>query len=194
MKPVISSQRLALGPVTVSDADTVFEYCQDEELQRFVPLPVPYQRSDAEFFTGGYATDAATSPTFSLWAIRLLSGHAPAHGPRPLVGAIELRFEPLRSATVGFWLGKPHRGLGIMTEALQTLVEYAFDPEGLALERIHWDAAVGNIASATVARRNGFVFEGVSRRALVHRGIRIDSWQATLLRDDPRSLAEGWPL
>ena len=194
MKAVISSQRLALGPVTVSDVDAVYEYCQDEELQAFVPLPVPYARSDAEFFTGRYAADAATSTAFSLWAIRLTEGGAPAAGPRPLVGAIELRFEPLRSATVGFWLGRPHRGLGIMTEALQTLVEFAFDREGLGLERIQWEAVAGNIASATVARRNGFAFEGVGRRALVHRDIRVDAWRATLLRDDPRDPTEGWPL
>ncbi|MGV8884492.1 MAG: GNAT family N-acetyltransferase [Microbacteriaceae bacterium] len=194
MKAVISSERLALGPVTLSDADSVFTLCQDAELQRFVPLPVPYTRKDAEYFTSTYATDAATSSTFSLWAIRLTTDAAPPTGPRAIIGAIELRCEPLRSATVGFWLGQPYRGLGIMTEALRALVDYAFDPEKLGLERLHWEAVVGNTASAIVAQRNGFVFEGVSRRALAHRDIRVDAWRASLLRSDPREATEGWPV
>jgi RimJ/RimL family protein N-acetyltransferase len=183
--PTIRSERLTLDAVLPSDLDAVLEYCVDDELQRWVPLPSPYERSDAEFFTGSYAASAGT--TFGLWAIRLAPG-------APLLGAIELRFEPLGSATVGFWLGKPHRGQGIMTEALATLVEYGFDTEGYDLGRVHWEAVKGNWASAIVARRNGFRYEGVSRRSLVHRGERVDSWQATLLRDDSRDETDGWPL
>ena len=183
--PTISSSRLHLDAVVPSDASAVLEYCVDEELQRWVPLPVPYQRSDAEFFTGSYAASAGAK--FALWAIRLAPG-------TPLVGAIELRFEPLGSATVGFWLGKPHRGQGIMTEALATIVEYAFDPQGYDLSRLHWEAVAGNWASAIVARRNGFTFEGTQRQSLVHRTVRVDSWQASLLRGDSLTFADGWPL
>ena len=183
--PVIQSQRLVLDAVVPSDVDAVLSYCVDEELQRWVPLPVPYRRSDAEFFTGPYAV--STGEKFALWAIRLEAGG-------PLLGAIELRFEPLRSATIGFWLGKPHRGQGIMTEAVQTLVEYAFDPQGFDLDRIRWDAVAGNWASAIVARRNGFRYEGLSRLGLVHRESRLDGWYATLLRSDERSETDGWPL
>jgi len=183
--PTIRSTRLHLDAVVPGDVAAVLEYCVDEELQRWVPLPVPYQLSDAEYFTGTYAASAGA--TFALWAIRLAPGG-------PLVGAIELRFEPLGSATVGFWLGKPHRGQGIMTEALATIVEYAFDPQGYDLTRLHWEAVAGNWASAIVARRNGFTYEGTQRQSLVHRTSRVDSWQASLLRGDPTTFSEGWPL
>jgi len=183
--PTIRSTRLHLDAVVPGDVAAVLEYCVDEELQRWVPLPVPYQLSDAEYFTGTYAASAGA--TFALWAIRLSPGG-------PLVGAIELRFEPLGSATVGFWLGKPHRGQGIMTEALATIVEYAFDPQGYDLSRLHWEAVAGNWASAIVARRNGFTYEGTQRQSLVHRSSRVDSWQASLLRGDPTTFSEGWPL
>jgi len=194
MKTVLRTERLALGPVTVADANAVFEYCQDPELQACVPVPVPYQRSDADHFTGTYATDAATSPRFSLWAIRLTDGPAPSTGPRPLVGVIELRFEVLGSAEVGFWLGAAHRGQGIMTEALRAVADFAFDREGLALTRLTWNAVVGNTSSAIVAQRNGFQYEGVSRGLIALRDRRVDAWRATLLRDDPRVPAPGWPL
>jgi len=183
--PTIRSSRLHLDAVVPSDTDRVREYCVDEELQRWVPLPSPYSRSDAEFFTGPYVASAGTA--FAVWAIRLSPGG-------PLLGAIELRYKPLGSAEVGFWLGKPHRGQGIMTEALQTLIEYAFDEQGLGLSRLHWQAVAGNWASAIVARRNGFRYEGVSRGALVHRDKRVNSWAATLLVSDDRVETDGWPL
>lgn len=190
----IRSARLLLDEVRTTDVDAVLEYCQDDELQRWVPLPSPYLRSDAEYFTGSYAAEAAHSGKFSLWAIRLIDPDSPL--AQPLVGAIELRFEPLRSATVGFWLGSRHRGLGLMTEALGALVDHAFDEngDGLGLQRLHWQSVAGNTGSATVARRTGFRFEGVSRRALVHRDTRVDSWEATLLHDDARTEPDGWPL
>jgi RimJ/RimL family protein N-acetyltransferase len=183
--PTLETERLLLDSLTERDEDAVYRYCQDEELQRWVPVPIPYQRASARFFVGAYAKDASASPTLILWAIR---------SDGILRGVIELRLEPLGSATVGFWLGRDHRGQGIMTEALQAVVEYAFEEAGLGLTRIHWESLVGNYASAIVAQRAGFQFEGVSRQSLVHRDIRVDSWQAVLLRSDSREPTEGWPL
>jgi len=186
MKPaVIETERLVLDALTPDDADAVYEYCQDDELQRWIPVPQPYTMADAHFFVGPHARAAGAGQTLTIWGIRDSTG---------LVGLIELRFEPLASATVGFWLGEAHRGKHIMPEALSALVEYAFDPAGLRLTRLHWECGVGNVASAKVARSAGFQFEGVSRGSIVHRSERLDSWEASLLAGDARELAGGWPL
>ena len=186
MKPaVIESERLVLDALTPDDAEAVFEYCQDEELQRWIPVPQPYTLADAHFFVGPHARTAEAGQTLTIWGIRDSTG---------LVGLIELRFEPLGSATVGFWLGQEHRGKRIMAEALTALVDFAFDPAGLALTRLHWECGVGNIASAKVAQRSGFHFEGVGRRSIVHRDERLDSWEASLLVTDDRQPDGGWPL
>lgn len=186
ISPTIRSERLSLEALLPTDGDAVFRYCQDVEVQRWVHVPSPYTRADAEYFVTAYAADAASSPTLTLWGIRGEAGD--------LLGVIELRHEPLRSATVGYWLGREHRGQSLMTEALQTLVEYAFDPEGLGLDRVHWESFVGNYASALVARRSGFRFEGTLRRSVVHRDTRVDTWHATLLAGDDRETQDGWPL
>jgi RimJ/RimL family protein N-acetyltransferase len=182
----ISSERLTLDALLPSDADAIYRYCQDAEVQRWVHIPSPYTRADAGYFANAYAEDAATSPALTLWAIRSTE--------RALLGVIELRHEPLGSATVGYWLGHEHRGQSIMTEALQTLVEYALDPQGLDLVRLHWESFVGNYGSALVARRNGFHFEGTMRQSVVHRDHRVDTWHASLLRSDDRETQDGWPL
>ena len=186
MKPaVIESERLVLDALTPDDADAVYAYCQDDELQRWIPVPQPYTMADAHFFVGPHARAAEAGQSLTIWGIRDASG---------LLGLIELRFEPLASATVGFWLGEAHRGKRIMPEALTALVEYAFAADGLGLTRLHWECGVGNYSSAKVARRAGFRFEGVSRGSIVHRNERLDSWEATLLSTDERGSAEGWPL
>ncbi len=64
----LETERLTLSPVTGSDTDAVFEYCCDEELQDYVPVPVPYTRESATLYTMGYASRAQF-----LWAIRALS-------------------------------------------------------------------------------------------------------------------------
>jgi RimJ/RimL family protein N-acetyltransferase len=183
---VIRSERLTLDSLLATDTDAILHYCQDVEVQRWVHIPSPYTRRDAEYFATTYAADAATSKALTLWAIR--------SDDRSLLGVIELRHEPLGSATVGFWLGREHRGQAVMTEALQTLAEYALDPQGLDLVRLHWEAFTGNLASAIVARRCGFRFEGTMRQSTVHRDHRVDTWHASLLRSDDRSVSEGWPL
>jgi RimJ/RimL family protein N-acetyltransferase len=184
--PTIRSERLTLDSLLASDADAVYRYCQDAEVQRWVHIPSPYTHADAEYFVTTYASDAASSAALTLWAIRSET--------RELLGVIELRHEPLASATVGFWLGKDHRGQSVMTEALATLVEFSFDPQGLNLDRLRWESFFGNYASAIVARRNGFHFEGTLRQAVVHRDTRVDTWNASLLRGDDREIQDGWPL
>ena len=183
--PVIQSERLTLDAVTGDDTALVYEYCQDEELQRYTRIPVPYSRMDAELFTGMYASGAALTPLMCLWAIR-------ADGE--FVGTIELRFDASPSAELGYWLGLPHRGRGIMTEALGLVVEYALDPLGFGLERLRWDAVAGNYASGLVARRNGFTFLGEIPNHTVIRGEVFTAWTGELKATDNREQVDGWPL
>ncbi len=94
MIPVtITTARLQLDAVTPSDTDAVFEYCNDAELQGYVPVPVPYSVHAAASYTEGYAPKAPW-----LWAIRRL-------GEPSLLGVIELKPGDLRSAELGLLAG-----------------------------------------------------------------------------------------
>lgn len=186
--PVIQSERLTLDAVTPADTDAVLEYCVDRELQRYTRVPVPYTRADAEFFTGEYATEAERGELVCLWAIRAVDS------AERLVGTIELRFDAAPSAELGYWLGAPLRGRGIMTEAVALVAEYALDPQGFALEKLRWDAVAGNYASGLVAQRNGFTFLGERSAHTAIRGRVYDAWLAELRADDSREPVDGWPL
>ena len=64
------------------------------------------------------------------------------------------------------------------------VIPVAFDPAGLALERLEAVAAVENVASRRVLEKNGFRFEGIARGYLIIAGARVDHARYGLLRSD----------
>ena len=87
------------------------------------------------------------------------------------------------------------RGRGILTEAANAVVDYGFvdAPEGVGLVRIEWHAYAGNVASARVASRVGFHFEGTLRLGAMGREGREDDWVAGILAGDTRS-PQPWSI
>ncbi|MEQ9910121.1 50S ribosomal protein L7/L12-serine acetyltransferase [Pectobacterium odoriferum] len=73
-----------------------------------------------------------------------------------------------KTAYIGYWLGMNAQGKGIMTCALNALVEHYFS-EG-KIKRFVIKCATGNKASNNVAKRCGFQFEGVLRKAEIING------------------------
>jgi [ribosomal protein S5]-alanine N-acetyltransferase len=64
-------------------------------------------------------------------------------------------------AEIGYWLSKPLWGKGLMTEALEAVVAFAFGP--LGLHRIYAITHPDNRASQKVLEKVGFTKEGVLR-------------------------------
>jgi len=159
------------------DAEAVFAMCQDPEIQRYTSVPVPYGLEDAR----GYIAEHTTDADIDLWAIRREG---------VLVGSIELRGVQPGITDLGYLLHSDHRGRGLMTEAVRTVVEHGLSSG--ALDVIRWRAIVGNTASAVVARRAGFAFLGVVTDGLEIRGVRHDVWTAEF-RGTPKENTP-WPI
>ncbi len=87
-----------------------------------------------------------------------------------------------RSATVSYWLGKNFTGRGLMTDALRTLCQFCF--ERLRLNRLEVDCFEENLKSIAVARRVGFVEEGVSREAEFFDGVYRNVVRLGLLKSE----------
>ena len=79
-----------------------------------------------------------------------------------LLGSIDVHDIDLtnRTAAIGYWLRKDKTGFGYMSDAVQTLVRAVFD-KGVRRLEITCDSL--NRASAGVALRNGFEYEGTQR-------------------------------
>ena len=85
---------------------------------------------------------------------------------------------------VGYTVSEAFRGRGIATSALRILIDIAFAPRQLDLERLEAVAAVENIASRRVLEHAGFVPEGTARGLLRIGGRRVDHVRYGLLRVD----------
>jgi ribosomal-protein-serine acetyltransferase len=68
-----------------------------------------------------------------------------------------------RSCELGYWLRRDATGKGLMTEAANATVEFAF--ARMAMHRIRCAAATDNFPSLRVIQRLGFKFEGIARQA-----------------------------
>lgn len=93
-----------------------------------------------------------------------------------IVGSVglEVLSEVHKTAEVGYWLSQEYTGRGIMTKAVNLLVNYGFDVIGF--NRIVLLANTGNLPSTAVAERTGFVQESIAKNSFVIRDEIRDSF------------------
>jgi ribosomal-protein-alanine N-acetyltransferase len=88
-------------------------------------------------------------------------------GTEILVGGITLSNIRRRAAqfvNLGYWMGHPYAGQGLMTEAVGLTIPFCFDT--LGLHRMHAAFLPGNMASRRVLEKNGFREEGFAENYL----------------------------
>jgi len=90
-----------------------------------------------------------------------------------------------QAASIGYWIGAPHVGRGLMTDALGAAVRFAFVK--LGLNRLEAACLPSNLGSARVLENNGFKREGRARRYLRINGQWQDHDLFALLHDDARA-------
>lgn len=216
------SERLSLDPPCADDVAAIASACQDPEIPRWTgQVPTPYDEDDAlEYIEGLVAPGWARGDCLS-WAVHLkedgvrpndgslmevpkeAAEQTPGHENLGLfTGIVSLSLCGSGGASIGFWTARAARGLGVTREACELVLDFAFrpstdasdhQPPGLGLHRVEWRAMVGNVASAGLARRMGFSYEGLLRRALrAVDGRILDVWIAGLLVEDSREM-KGWP-
>jgi RimJ/RimL family protein N-acetyltransferase len=180
VKPVtLVSERLTLDQPTTTDRDLVTEYCRDPLFETFMTLPWPYEPRHADFFIEQLVPTGWATDTEYTWALR----HRGA-----FLGVIGYRST---TRDLGYWLGRPHRGRGYMTEAATAAIDWLF---AIGIDELAWECVVGNAASAAVARKVGFSYTGEAPTALGFRdGATPQSWHATLAAHDDRGQKAGWP-
>lgn len=86
---------------------------------------------------------------------------------RRLLGAITLdnvQRGPSQAGTLGYWIGQEFARQGLMREAVEAVVHYAF--RELDLSRIQAGCLPENMASRGVLEKSGFKYEGVAQSYL----------------------------
>ena len=164
---------LELRQLEPSDRDAVLQACQDPELLRWTALPDPYTADDADRLM-----DEAQAQWEEGRGVELAIA---VEGE--LVGSIHLVFHGAWRASVAYWLAAEARGHGYATRSVRLVTGWAYEtfPD---LVRIELWSIVGNEASDAVARRSGFVEEGVLRSRLPYRDGYRDVRCFSLVRGD----------
>ena len=165
--------RCRLRPFRLADARSLAGHMNDRAIWRNLRdrVPHPYTEDDAREFMLGFV---GVEPQRA-WAIDVDGAAVGGIGLHPRDDVYRCSME------VGFWIGRAHQGLGIVSEAVPVIAAHAFDawPDVVRLtaEVFGWNAA-----SARVLEKSGFVREGVLRRAVTKDGVTTDLWVYGLLR------------
>lgn len=147
---MIETERLQLRPVTLSDAEDIYEYASDEETSYYV-----FERQTSMEKTEEAIIEYFLTDPFGKFGIELKESGK-------LIGTIDLRVKDEKHrAIMGYVLNKSFQGKGYMTEAAESLLEYAFIILDLdCVAALHDER---NEASGRVMRRLGMQKEGVMR-------------------------------
>lgn len=200
-KVELVTPRIRLRAPTLDDVPAITAACQDRELQRRVPIPVPYGTGDARAYVTGFSDAGWAAGRHCTWALEVDETFA-----RGFAGVVSIDGIAGGSAELGYWMARQYRGFGLMSEAAAAAVAFAFarvgngegesaghPDSGLGLMRLGWRAFADNRASASVAQKLGFRYEGTARSGAVGREGREDEWRAGLLASDDRAPQE-WEI
>jgi ribosomal-protein-alanine N-acetyltransferase len=111
-----------------------------------------------------------------------------ADTPLRVVGGLNvsnLRRGIAQTASIGYWIGAPYAGRGLMTDAVRAVAPFAFS--SLRLHRLEAACLPTNAASMRVLEKTGFRHEGRARQYLKIDGRWQDHNLYALLCDDLQS-------
>ncbi|WP_329118988.1 GNAT family N-acetyltransferase [Streptomyces sp. NBC_01465] len=101
-----------------------------------------------------------------------------------LVGGVMFPHFDAASGTceIGCWTEEAGQGLGLVKQASQALIDWAFVERGMS--RVEWHASSRNTRSIEAARRLGMTRDGVLRSSTMYRGERLDIEIWSVLSDE----------
>lgn len=174
--PVIETPRLRLRKLNMRDAQDIFNYSCDPQVARYVLWEAQRSVADARAYLR-YMLRKYRAGEPASWGIELKE-------TRRIIGTIGFMWiqRDNSSAEVGYSLARAHWNRGIMTEALQALLDYGF--RGLNLNRIEAQHETENPASGAVMRKCGMLREGLLRQRMMNKGKYVDVELYAILRSD----------
>lgn len=153
--PRLDTPRLIMRPLSIDDADDVFDYARRPEVPRFMPWAPHRTRDDAVRFLKDQIDLAAQGKPNPWGFVHKDEGRLIGAG-----GFNNWRYQD-RVGEVGYALSPDFWGQGLMTEAVSEMVRLGF--EELGMQRIQARATPDNVASWRVMEKVGMVREGLLR-------------------------------
>jgi [ribosomal protein S5]-alanine N-acetyltransferase len=168
-KHIQINEDIHLTEVRATDKPYFIKYLNDAEVAaNTLLIPSPYTEGDADFFIKLCRDSARIHKQVVNWAIRDKNGE--------LIGGIGRMMKSEMGSKhkdeIGYWLAKPLRGQGIMTEVVRGFTDYLH--QDFKLIRIEAVVFPHNPASMRVVEKAGFEREAYCRNYHVKKGKPID--------------------
>lgn len=157
---VLTGSHVRLRAVAAADAPAIARLANDPDVARMTTsIPHPFALADAEGFIARMAAgDAERDRVFAL--------ERPGHG---CVGVVGFHRREGPAPEIGYWLGRPHWGLGLMSEAVALALAWAGG--SWAQRFIISGHFADNPASGRILCKCGFLYTGeVVHRHSIARG------------------------
>ncbi|MDD4081049.1 MAG: GNAT family N-acetyltransferase [Eubacteriales bacterium] len=158
----IDTPRLTLRRPRMKDAADFFTYAQEEEVARYVLWDVHTHIGDSRRALRAILARARAQGAETYAICPKGTGHLIG-----TIGPVWLDWGNL-ACEVGFSMARPYWGRGLMTEALEAFLRYAF--LDLGLNRVEGQYDLLNPASGRVMEKAGMISEGVLRQRLRYKG------------------------
>lgn len=176
---LIETPRLILRRFTMDDTQAMYEnWASDPEVTRYLTWPTHNSPEVSAMVLKNWVENYE-SEDYYLWAIvQKASGNAP-------IGSISAdpRNNKAETVHIGYCIGKQWWHQGIMSEALQAVIDFLFDEVGA--QRIDARHDTNNPNSGAVMRKCGMKYEGTLRRSdWNNQGICDACWYAVLNAKD----------
>jgi [ribosomal protein S5]-alanine N-acetyltransferase len=171
---ILTTERLTLRPLEISDAPALFAARGDAEVMRYWDWPAQTSVEQVEGIIRDHFPEVEDGNVL-WWAVTLtVDGR--------VIGECDLSEIDDRHgrAEVGFLFNRSYWGNGYAFEAMTAVKDYAFNR--LKLERLWARFHAGNVASQRLLERLGFAREGTLKRHIFRDGERRDCEIYGLLR------------
>lgn len=153
----LETERLILRPWRESDAESLYEYAKDPEVGPIAGWPVHTSvENSLEIIRTVFADDLTFAVT--------LKGEDKAIGSIGLMIGEKSNLKlPDNEGEIGYWIGVPYWGQGLIPEAVRKLQEIAFKELGLTtLWCGYFD---GNVKSKRAQEKCGFTYHHTNKDA-----------------------------
>ena len=149
----VETPRLLLRPVEPGDAADLYDYASDPEVARLMSWNAHTSVRETQEFVARQV-DGLARGTDLTWAI-VHDGRA--RGCISLAGIVwTFRAWRIDRAELGYWLGRPLWGQGLVSEAALAATRFAF--ETLGLHKVTIGCIDGNAASQRIIEKIGYRF------------------------------------
>lgn len=183
--PVLQGERITLKPLTLSDADSLKEMTESEEVYRYLPTFLFEKKYDDTEYVINHLYDECLEDSLILGAFSdgEFCGLAEMYAYRPAIKKI----------SVGVRLVEKYWGSGVAPEALDLMMEYLFSETDIKL--ISASTMTENKAAGKVLKKKGFkrVAHGVFENWGFDKPVAADVWIRTYIEyqvEKRRSAAE----